>query len=111
MCRMSPRGLEAEMCSARANVRFGSKADMCSAPSDVRLVPIADISPSHSITSSARNKIAVGRSTPIALAVFKFTTISNFVGCSIGKSEGTAPRAIRSTNSATRAKSAVMLGP
>ena len=47
----------------------------------------------------------------LLLAVLKFTTISNFVGCSIGKSEGTAPRAIRSTNSATRAKSAVMLGP
>ena len=33
------------------------------------------------------------------------------VGCSIGKSAGWAPRAIRSTNSATRPKSAVMLGP
>jgi len=65
----------------------------------------------HSITSSARSRIAVGSSMPMALAVFRFTTISNFVGCSMGKSEGVAPRAIRSTNSATRAKSAVMLGP
>ena len=65
----------------------------------------------HSITSSARRRIEVGISMPIALAVFRFTTISNFVGCSIGKSEGMAPCAIRSTNSATRAKSAVMLGP
>jgi hypothetical protein len=65
----------------------------------------------YSITSSARSRIAVGSSMPIALAVFRFTTISNFVGCSIGKSAGLAPRAIRSTNSATRPKSAVMLGP
>jgi hypothetical protein len=65
----------------------------------------------YSITSSARKRIAVGRSIPIALAVFRFTTISNLVGCSIGKSAGLAPRAIRSTNSATRPKSAVMLGP
>jgi hypothetical protein len=43
-----------------------------------------------------------------ALAVFRFTTISNFVGSSIGKSAGWAPRAIRSTNSATRPKSAVI---
>src|SRR6266508_2987342 len=42
----------------------------------------------HSITSSARSKIPVESSTPIALAVFRFTTISNFVGCSIGKSAG-----------------------
>src|SRR5207248_7620644 len=65
----------------------------------------------HSITSSARSRIAVGSSMPIALAVFRFTTISNLVGCSIGKSAGLAPRAIRSTNSATRPNSAVMLGP
>ena len=42
----------------------------------------------HSITSSARSRIAVGISTPMALAVLRFTTISNFVGCSIGKSAG-----------------------
>src|SRR4029077_11921494 len=70
-----------------------------------------ELAPLHSITSSARSRIAVGSSMPMALAVFRFTTISNFVGCSMGKSEGVAPRAIRSTNSATRAKSAVMLGP
>src|SRR5262249_17963997 len=65
----------------------------------------------HSITSSARRRIAVGSSMPIALAVLRFTTISNLVGCSIGKSAGLAPRAKRSTNSATRPKTAVMLGP
>jgi hypothetical protein len=65
----------------------------------------------HSITSSARSRIAVDSPVPIALAVFRFTTSSNFVGCSMGKSAGLAPRAIRSTNSATRPNSAVMLGP
>src|SRR5262249_41964869 len=65
----------------------------------------------HSITSSARSRIAVDGSMPVALAVFRFTTSSNFVGCSMGKSAGLAPRAIRSTNSATRPNSAVMLGP
>jgi hypothetical protein len=42
----------------------------------------------HSITSSARRRIAVGSSIPIAWAVFIFTTISNFVGCSMGKLAG-----------------------
>jgi hypothetical protein len=52
----------------------------------VRLVPLADIIAPHSITSSARSRIGVGRSIPIALAVFRLTTISNLVGCSIGRS-------------------------
>src|SRR5262249_42580260 len=51
----------------------------------------------HSITSSARSNIDVGIVTPIALAVPRFTTSSNMVGCSIGKSAGLAPRRILST--------------
>src|SRR5262249_51736717 len=50
----------------------------------------------HSITSSARSRIEVEISIPIALAVLKLTTSSNLVGCSIGRSVGFAPFAIRS---------------
>src|SRR5262249_46273132 len=53
--------------------------------------------PDHSITSSARNRIEVGISMPIALAVLRFTTNSNLLGCSIGRSAGFVPFAIRST--------------
>src|SRR5262245_31171332 len=47
--------------------------------------------PHHSITSSARSRIAVGSSMPIALAVLRLTTSSNFVGSSTGSSAGLAP--------------------
>jgi hypothetical protein len=47
--------------------------------------------PTHSITSSARNKIAVGNSMPIALAVLRFTANSNLFGCSIRMSPTLAP--------------------
>src|SRR5262249_46188716 len=51
----------------------------------------------HSITSSARSRIAVGSSSPIALAVLRLTTNSNFVACSIGKSPAFAPFRILAT--------------
>jgi|SRR5262245_12710005 len=113
-----------------SHVRFGSEAacrhvdHVCFAPRSGHARPRLDTSAlcqsrlnapqqeqRYSITSSARSRIAVDGSMPIALAVFRFTTSSNFVGCSMGKSAGLAPRAIRSTNSATRPNSAVMLGP
>src|SRR5262249_7218880 len=53
--------------------------------------------PFHSITSSARNKIAVGTSIPTALAVLRFTTNSNLFGCSIGMSPTLAPLRILAT--------------
>src|SRR5262249_25688703 len=56
-----------------------------------------ELAPVHSITSSARSNIDVGIVTPIALAVWRFTTSSNAVGCSTGKSAGLAPRRILST--------------
>ena len=56
-----------------------------------------ELAPLHSITSSARSNIDVGIVTPIALAVRRFTTSSNVVGCSTGKSAGLAPRRILST--------------
>src|SRR5215212_7197440 len=52
---------------------------------------------SHSINSSARNRIEVGSSMPISLAVLRLTTSSNFVGCSTGRSAGLAPLNILST--------------
>src|SRR5260370_41047184 len=51
----------------------------------------------HSITSSARNKIAVGNSMPIALAVLRFTANSNLFGCSIRKAPTLAPLTILAT--------------
>ena len=44
--------------------------------------------PSYSITSSARASRVGGTSRPSALAVFRLSTNSNFVGCSTGKSAG-----------------------
>jgi len=52
---------------------------------------------SHSITSSARARIEGGMVSPSAFAVFRLITISNFVGCSIGRSPGFAPLRILST--------------
>jgi hypothetical protein len=48
----------------------------------------------HSITSSARNRIAVGSSMPIALAALRLTTSSNFVACSTGRSAAFVPLTI-----------------
>src|SRR5215468_9925134 len=51
----------------------------------------------HSITSSARSRIDGGMARPSAVAVLRFTTISNLVGSCTGRSPGFAPRRIRST--------------
>jgi hypothetical protein len=66
-------------------------------PNDRRLVPKGDLSrcnrfAAYSITSSARSMSDNGTSTPIALAVLRLITNSNFVGCSTGRSAGFAPR-------------------
>ena len=65
-------------------------------------VPIADIprrSEKHrySITSSARARISSGTFSPSAFATVTLTAMSNFVGCSTGRSPGFAPRRILST--------------
>ena len=52
-----------------------------------------EFAPPHSITSSARNKSDVGMDTPRACAVRMLSTVSNFVGRSIGSAAGSAPRA------------------
>src|SRR3954467_12392038 len=56
----------------------------------------------HSITSSARCCKNEGTSMPIAFAVFRLITSSNFVGCSMGKSAGLVPCNILDTNTALR---------
>jgi len=48
----------------------------------------------HSITSSARASMVGAISRPMAFAVLRLITISNFVGCSTGRSAGFAPRTI-----------------
>src|SRR5262249_3813061 len=51
----------------------------------------------HSITSPGRHRNDPGIVRPSALAVVRFTTRSNLVGCSTGMSPGFAPRRILST--------------
>src|SRR5439155_24850689 len=61
-----------------------------------------ELAPLHSITSSARSSSDVGTSTASAFAVLRFTTSSNLVGCSTGRSPGFAPLKILSTKTADR---------
>src|SRR3989304_781079 len=56
----------------------------------------------HRITSSARMRTDWGMVRPRALAVLRFTTSSNLVGCSTGRSPGLAPLRILSTYTAAR---------
>ena len=51
----------------------------------------------HSITSVARIRMEGGIVMPRCLAVFRLSTRSKVVGCSIGRSPGLAPLRIRST--------------
>jgi hypothetical protein len=53
--------------------------------------------PIHSITSSAIASSFSGMVTPSALAIVRLMIKSNLVGCSIGRSDGFAPRMILST--------------
>src|SRR5262245_48359373 len=71
----------ADMCSARANVRFGPKAD---------------IGP-YSITSLACASSAGGTVMPSAFAVLRLITNSYLVDACTGRSAGFSPLRIRST--------------
>jgi hypothetical protein len=55
------------------------------------------VSKIYSMTSSARSRMPVGSSMPIALAVLRLTTSSNFVACSTGRSAGFVPLSILAT--------------
>ena len=62
---------------------------------------------SYSITSSARASSMGGMVMPSVLAVSRFITSSNFVGCSMGRSAGFAPfRMASSTPKSQVAKTA-----
>ena len=65
----------------------------------------------HLTKSSACCKTESGIVSPRALAVFRLTTSSNFLGCSMGKSPGFAPWSIRSTYPADRRKTSPVFGP
>jgi len=51
----------------------------------------------HWVACVARTMISGGIVSPSAFTVFKLTTSSNIVSCSIGRSAGIAPFSIRST--------------
>jgi len=61
-----------------------------------------ELSPHHSITSSARARNVSGMLKPIPLAALRLTISSNLVGCSTGRSAGFAPLKILSTKIAAR---------
>src|SRR5262245_33481928 len=65
----------------------------------------------HSITSSASASSVEGTVRPMILAVVRFMTKSNLVGCSTGRSAGLAPRKILSTYAADRRNMSEKLGP
>src|SRR5207248_1981850 len=65
------------------------------------LVPSPEV-PFHSITSSARAITDGGTVRPSVLAALRFTTSSNLIGCSTGRSAGFAPLKILSTKTADR---------
>jgi hypothetical protein len=83
----------------------GEGPDRCTAEQRDKLPP------SHSITSSAVASSEGGMVRPIAFAVLRLITNSNFVGCSTGRSPGFAPLKILSTYSARRCCMANRLGP
>src|SRR5262245_40401706 len=70
-----------------------------------------ECAPLHSITSSARASSVEGTVRPMILAVVRFMTKSNLVGCSTGRSAGFAPRKILSTYAADRRNMSEKLGP
>src|SRR5438445_3284003 len=57
----------------------------------------ANLGCAHSMTSSARARIAGGTVRPSALAVLRLTTSSNMAGCCTGRSAGLAPARMRPT--------------
>ena len=100
--------------ATQTDVRFGSKADILTPKSGhVRCnlgCPLCANSKLlhrskqhlYSITSVARTTIESGSVNPIAFAVFRLRTRSNFVACSTGRSAGFAPLKILSTKYAAR---------
>src|SRR5262249_46231202 len=65
----------------------------------------------YSITSSARASSEGGMVRPMALAVLRLMTSSNFVGCSTGSSAAFTPRSRRSTSKPAHRYIVAMSGP
>jgi len=85
------------------------KADIGTQSWNVRFVPKTDIlqcgkERRYSIISSAVASNVCGNVRPNVLAVLRFRTRSNFVGCSTGKSDGFVPCSILCTYVALRRK-------
>src|SRR5262249_3311756 len=57
--------------------------------------PRDEVASPHSITSSPKERRPAGILRPSVLAVFRFITNSNLLGCSTGKSAGFAPLRMR----------------
>src|SRR5262249_53228232 len=70
-----------------------------------------ELAPSHSITSSASRRNGSGIVRPSAFAVLRFTTSSNLVGCSTGRSAGRVPCKILCTYPAARRNRSGRLAP
>src|SRR5258705_1782124 len=91
---MSEMGPFSDLGAPNHDVRL---IDIVSLRAYVRKVPINDIAPAHSITSSARASSVGGTSMPSALAALRLITSSYFVGACTGRSAGFWPLRIRST--------------
>src|SRR5216683_2459045 len=100
---------EADISTASRHVSKVPGANIVSLPRHVRLVPSTEVG--YSITSSARASNDGENSRPITFATLRFTTRSNSVGCSTGRSMGFAPCRILSTYSAARRNKFAVLGP
>jgi hypothetical protein len=81
---------------------YPPKADMCGATRECLLWANSGHRTLHSITSLARPRTESGIVKPIFFAVLRFTTKSNFVACSTGRSAGFTPLKILSTKYAAR---------
>ena len=96
------------LCRDRATVTrqeiYCEKIRGCSCREATRLLSTRALTSSYSITSSARVSSVGGMLMPSALAVLKFITNSNLVGCSTGRSAGFAPLKILSTKNADLTK-------
>ena len=95
--KMSALGHKRTFAPQNAMSALHPKADMCSATRYVRLVPIADIAPLHSITSSALASSFCGTARLSALAVLRLIARSYLVGACTGRSAGFSPLRMRST--------------
>src|ERR1700737_2484930 len=74
----------------------GAATDMfyLTPPRHISTLPISEVTKGYSINLSARRTKFAGISRPISFAVFRLTTSSNLLGCSIGISAGLVPRNI-----------------